>query len=179
MSTTAIYCRISHDKEGEALGVARQEEDCRALCERRGWTDVEVYVDNDRGASSRSRKARPEYARMLADVRAGRVGAVVAYSNSRLTRRPAEWLELIRMAESGLVIDTVASGQHDLTTADGRGVVYRQRDREKAKELLKESLRLRRELARRFPEMKAQYRAAHPVLTSRERWAELFATVDA
>ncbi|MCE5290633.1 MAG: glycosyltransferase [Nocardiaceae bacterium] len=66
-----------------------------------------------------------------------------------------------------------------VTTADGRGVVYRQRDREKAKDLLKEALRLRKELARRFPEMKAQYRAAHPVLTSRERWAELFATVAA
>jgi DNA invertase Pin-like site-specific DNA recombinase len=28
----AIYCRISQDRGGAGLGVARQEEDCRALC---------------------------------------------------------------------------------------------------------------------------------------------------
>ncbi len=33
----AIYVRISYDRTGAGLGVARQEEDCRALCERNGW----------------------------------------------------------------------------------------------------------------------------------------------
>ncbi|MER5688882.1 hypothetical protein [Streptomyces sp. NPDC002205] len=32
----AIYCRISQDRGGAGLGVARQEEDCRALCARLG-----------------------------------------------------------------------------------------------------------------------------------------------
>jgi site-specific DNA recombinase len=44
-----IYTRISDDTEGEGLGVARQEQDCRALCERKGWTVADVYPDNDRG----------------------------------------------------------------------------------------------------------------------------------
>ncbi|WP_182358963.1 glycosyltransferase [Tomitella gaofuii] len=61
-----------------------------------------------------------------------------------------------------------------VTTADGRGVVYRQRDREKAAALLRESLRLLRELNTRFPEMKRVYRAAAPGLTSRERWSRVF-----
>jgi site-specific DNA recombinase len=33
----AIYCRISDDREGTGLGVDRQEEDCRALAQRKGW----------------------------------------------------------------------------------------------------------------------------------------------
>ena len=37
----AIYCRISDDKDGEGLGVERQEEDGRKLCLQRGWT-VEI-----------------------------------------------------------------------------------------------------------------------------------------
>src|SRR5690625_4579730 len=61
-----------------------------------------------------------------------------------------------------------------VTTADGRGVVYRQRDREKAADLLRESLRLHRELNARFPEMKDVYREAAGEMSSRERWASVF-----
>ncbi|MBJ8346253.1 glycosyltransferase [Antrihabitans sp. YC2-6] len=61
-----------------------------------------------------------------------------------------------------------------VTTADGRGVVYRKRDPRKAKELLDEAMRLRRELARRFPELKAEYQAAHAELTSKARWERVF-----
>src|SRR3712207_1838478 len=59
---SAIYVRISDDREGKGLGVERQEQDCRALAERLGWTlhpDRPVYADNDIGASAKSRKARP------------------------------------------------------------------------------------------------------------------------
>lgn len=61
-----------------------------------------------------------------------------------------------------------------VTTADGRGVVYRKRDRDKAKELLQESRRLQKEVAERFAEMQDKYRAAHKHLTSREAWGEIF-----
>ncbi|RVW02154.1 glycosyltransferase [Rhodococcus xishaensis] len=61
-----------------------------------------------------------------------------------------------------------------VTTADGRGVVYRKRDPRIAARLLSESLRLRRELAERFPELKHAYRAAAPELTSKERWERVF-----
>ena len=49
MATTraAIYVRISQDRTGEGLGVARQEADCRALCDRLDWTVVDVYPDDD------------------------------------------------------------------------------------------------------------------------------------
>src|SRR5690606_12964714 len=82
-----------------------------------------VAIDNDISASNLSKKARPAYAGMLMDVRAGVADTVIAYSNSRLTRRPAEWLELIQLANEGkLQIRTVVSGSHDLSTADGRAV---------------------------------------------------------
>lgn len=61
-----------------------------------------------------------------------------------------------------------------VTTADGRGVVYRKRDPRQALGLLKDAIRLRRELARRFPELKREYAAAVPSLTSKERWESVF-----
>ncbi|WP_410170775.1 glycosyltransferase [Corynebacterium antarcticum] len=61
-----------------------------------------------------------------------------------------------------------------VTTADGRGVVYRQRDREKAKKLLAESNRLQREVLERFDDLRTAYRAAHGELTSRDSWGKVF-----
>lgn len=57
-----------------------------------------------------------------------------------------------------------------VTTADGRGVVYRQRDREKMFGLLRESLKRQLLLARKFDRMRKVYRAALPELTSPQRW---------
>ncbi|MGF6881650.1 galactofuranosylgalactofuranosylrhamnosyl-N-acetylglucosaminyl-diphospho-decaprenol beta-1,5/1,6-galactofuranosyltransferase [Nocardia sp. GAS34] len=61
-----------------------------------------------------------------------------------------------------------------VTTADGRGVVYRKRDPRQALALFKEAMRLRRELAERFPEVRKQYRAAHAKLTSTAAWEQAF-----
>lgn len=74
----------------------------------------------------------------------------------------ARWFSLSRM--DGATV----------TTADGRGVVYRKRDRDQAKELLQESRRLQKDVAERFSEMQDKYRAAHKNLTSREAWGEIF-----
>ncbi|WNM28085.1 recombinase family protein [Demequina capsici] len=119
----AVYCRISRDADGRGEGVERQEADARALADRLGLTVAHVYVDNDLGASTRSRAARPEYAAMLEAARGGKFGAVIAYSNSRLTRRPREWEDLIELAEKyGIRIMTCVSGSADFSTADGRAV---------------------------------------------------------
>ena len=119
----AIYCRISSDPEGTALGVQRQEDMCRALAARLGLVVATVFVDNDVSASSRSKKPRPEYAAMLRRARLNEFGVIVAYSNSRLTRRPQEFNDLIDVAVKHQVrISTVASGEFDLNTADGRAV---------------------------------------------------------
>jgi site-specific DNA recombinase len=121
---TAIYTRISRDITGEGEGVKNQKEECEKLAAALGLEVSAAYSDNDIGASNRTgAKLRPEYEAMLEAVRAGAIGTIIAYSNSRLTRRPKEWIELISLAESGkLQIKTVASGSHDLTTADGRAV---------------------------------------------------------
>src|SRR4051812_31653486 len=57
-----------------------------------------------------------------------------------------------------------------VTTADGRGIVYRQRDREKMIELLRESLKRQGMLLRRFNRMRRVYREALPVLSSTQKW---------
>src|SRR5688500_9937702 len=96
MTRAAVYLRQSLDRSGEGAAVDRQRPGCRKLCEQRGWEPVE-YVDNDVSASTG--KVRPAYARMLADVSAGRIGAVVSWDLDRLHRRPVELEHFINLAD--------------------------------------------------------------------------------
>lgn len=123
----AIYLRISNDAEGKELGVNRQLDDCRALADRLGFTVAREYTDNDKGASTRTRvspkKKRTDYLAMCESARAGELSAIIAYSNGRLTRRPAELEDVIKLHEqTGVRVLTVVSGEDDLSTADGRMV---------------------------------------------------------
>jgi DNA invertase Pin-like site-specific DNA recombinase len=123
MSSAVIYCRISRDREGTEVGTENQEAAGRELAALHGLDVAHVYIDNDRGASTRSRKTRPQYAAMLAAAKRGEFSTVIAYSNSRLTRRPREFEDLIELHEAhGIRYLTKVSGNDDLSTADGRMV---------------------------------------------------------
>jgi site-specific DNA recombinase len=118
VKAAAIYTRISSDQDGTGLGVARQEQDCRALAERLGWAVAEVYRDND--VSAYTGKKRPAYARMLEDLRAGRRDAVLIYHLDRLTRRPIELEEFVAATTAGGVKHVkFVTGDADIMTGDG------------------------------------------------------------
>ena len=120
-TSAAIYCRISKDTQGKALGVQRQRTLCEQLVTDRGWTVGTVYTDND--LSAYSGKKRPEYEQMLKDIEAGQFQALVTYHPDRLHRQTKELEPFIDMVESvGLQIATVSGGEVDLTTPSGRAV---------------------------------------------------------
>jgi DNA invertase Pin-like site-specific DNA recombinase len=125
--TAGIYLRISDDREGDALGVKRQEQDCKKKAKALGWSVGAVYRDND--ISGWSGAHRPQWELMLDDLEAGRINAVIAYSSARMYRRTRELERLIdmagttnRKARRDIAIETIVSGEIDLTTADGRMV---------------------------------------------------------
>ena len=98
----------------------RQEEDCRELALRRGWTVAAVYTDNDISASNG--KPRPAYRRMLGDLREGLAGAVVVWDLDRLHRRPKELEEFIELADELHIALASVGGDVDLSTPQGRMV---------------------------------------------------------
>ena len=117
----AIYVRISKDREGTELGVERQIEDCTRIAERLGLPVYRVYKDNDLSCSKYARKVRPEYIEMLEHARAGYFTTIIAYTSSRLTRRPREHEDQIELAEqNGITYRFVRSPEFDLNTAGGR-----------------------------------------------------------
>ena len=116
---TVVYCRISRDREGQALGVDRQRRECVELCERHGWTVGTIFTDND--VSAYSGKIRPHYRAMMDAVRSGAVSRIVAWHPDRLHRSPRELEDFIEAIERNRVrVETVHAGHWDLSTASGR-----------------------------------------------------------
>lgn len=118
----AIYTRISDDREGEERGIQRQEDDCRRVAAANGYTVHSIYSDNDIGASDNTtkRKKRTGYEQLITDAKTGKFSCIIAYSFSRLTRRPREFEDLVALQlEHGITFKTCVSGEPDLSTADG------------------------------------------------------------
>lgn len=113
---TAIYARKS-DRDPES--VEQQVKECRALCERNGWTVDVIYRDDD--TSLYTGKPREGYDEMMAAVKAGTVGRIVYQHPDRLHRSNAELEPFIETVEAtGVKLHTVRAGDVDLTTPSGR-----------------------------------------------------------
>lgn len=108
-----IYTRVSFDRTGEALAVARQEQECRALAERLGHAVVAVYSDNDTSATSG--RVRPSFEAMLK----AKPTAIIAWHQDRLLRLTRD---LERVITLNVPVYTVTAGTLDLTTPAGRAV---------------------------------------------------------
>src|SRR3954468_15069106 len=113
-----VYARISSDREGDGLGVARQLDDCERLAERKGWRVVDRYVDDD--VSAYSGRRRRHYGRMLDDLRAGVIDGVVVWHLDRLHRQPKELEEFFDVCKAARV-DRLASVTGDVDLADHDG----------------------------------------------------------
>ena len=131
MDDACIYTRISRDPkktgdgdepgDGEGMGVARQEEDCRVLADRNGWTVSQVYSDND--ISAYNGAVRPRFEAMLVAIKRGQHNVLVCWHTDRLYRSIKDMERVIEMCETaGVPIRTVNGGDLDLGQATGKAV---------------------------------------------------------
>lgn len=118
MVRAGIYARISSDRVGDNLAISRQLADCEQLADQRAWKVVERYVDSD--VSAYSGRRRSEYQRMLEDVDAGVVEAVVVYHADRLHRHPRELEDFIDLCQRTQTKLATVSGDLDLSTHEGQ-----------------------------------------------------------
>lgn len=118
MGQAAVYLRISQDRTGLQAGIQRQREDCAAHAAKLGFTDPQVFIDNDVSAFDGGR--RNGYDALVAQVRAG-VTHIVVWHVDRLYRQPRELEDLIDLVEQHPVrIEAVRGGGFDLNTTEGR-----------------------------------------------------------
>jgi DNA invertase Pin-like site-specific DNA recombinase len=108
-----IYTRMSVAAIGDTTKVEDQESISRGLAKHRDWEVVEVYCDNSRSAWQRNRK-RPGWDRMLADVEAGKINAIIVYHGDRLVRQPRDLEDLLDLAHGKGIKLASPTGTRDL-----------------------------------------------------------------
>jgi len=122
MVQAAIYIRISKLKR-ELLDAQRQQPPCEAFAKAQGWDVAEVYVDDGRSAWKRGVR-RDNFERMLSDVRAGKIQAVISWQMDRLLRRVEDASAILAIAKQYGTIIANVDGTLDLGSASGRKKFY-------------------------------------------------------
>ncbi|GAB3800963.1 recombinase family protein [Humibacter antri] len=158
-------------------------EDCRRLAAERGWEVYAEYVDND--ISAFKDKPRPGFERMLTDIRAGLIGAVVAYHQDRLTRRPIEFEQFAEVCQEHGV-DQLVTVTNDIGFGNDNGMlIARLTAAVAANESARKSARIRRKVQQNVEQGLPNGGAQRPFgyeadkLTVRESEAEVVRAVAA
>ncbi len=112
-----LYDRISDDRRA-GRGVARQDKKNRLTAKRYAVAVVDTYVDNDTPASTG--EPRPAFERLLADLVAGRINAVVCWDLDRLWRLPIELERFLVLARRHGVRVFDRVGEVDVVSTRGR-----------------------------------------------------------
>jgi site-specific DNA recombinase len=115
-----IYTRVSSDPNERGRSVSEQEAECRAVCERNGWTVLAVLSDNDRSASRYAAKSRPAYRQLIELVDAGGCDVLVTWEASRAQRDLAAYASLRDLCERRGVLLSYSGRTFDMADADDR-----------------------------------------------------------
>ena len=115
-----IYCRLSKDDDlrGESASISNQRDMLERYCEQQGFEIVEVYQDDGYTGLNMD---RPDFQRMLADARSGRINTIVTKDSSRFSRNHTE-------ADNLLDYDFPRNGIRFIAVNDGIDTLYDNND---------------------------------------------------
>ena len=119
----AIYTRVSSDQrlEQDFNSLDAQREAAEAYIKSQaheGWRLRRHRYDD--GGFSGGSMDRPALSRLLADIRAGRIGVVVVYKVDRLTRSLADFAKLVELFDTRSVSFVSVTQSFNTTSSMGR-----------------------------------------------------------
>lgn len=114
----AIYCRQSVEKK-DSISIETQEQECRTKL-KKGDTDVVVY--SDRGYSGKNTN-RPDFQRLMSDVKAGRVRKIIVYKIDRMSRSVLDFELTYRELKQHHVDFVSATEDFDTTSITGEAML--------------------------------------------------------
>lgn len=113
-----IYARQSIDKQ-DSLSIEGQIN----MCQSEIVSSDNQIVYCDKGFSGKNTN-RPEYIRMMNDVREGRINKIVVYRLDRLSRSLLDFAEMWQLLDKHKVSFVSVSEKFDTTTPMGRAMIY-------------------------------------------------------
>lgn len=119
----AGYIRVSDQKlktDGERRqDVNRQKEKITKFSQSMGWGTPIFFCDDGISAFKEDYNSRPEFVKLLNEIRANRIQRVILEDLTRWSRRLEDGLKTMQEASQKATITSMAEGEVDITLPDG------------------------------------------------------------
>lgn len=114
-----IYMRVStEDQAREGFSLPEQKRKLQALCEFKGYEIYDYY--EDRGISAKTGNFRPDFQRLLDDIKSKKVNVLVALKLDRVSRSVYDWEEIMKFLEENEAYIDCANDDINTTNANGK-----------------------------------------------------------
>ncbi len=114
-----LYMRVSTDDQArEGFSLSEQKERLEAFCMFKGYEIKEYY--EDAGISAKTGNKRPDFERMIEDVKSGKINTVVALKLDRISRSIYDWENVMTTLEKYDADLICVNDDINTTTANGK-----------------------------------------------------------
>lgn len=116
-----LYIRVSTDrqaKEGDSL--EEQESELKKFCDYRNFKIHKVFIERGKSGGNTN---RPEYKKLVKDIEAGKINAVVVKKLDRLSRSLLDFEQLMTKLQDNEVEFISLRENFDTTTAMGKAML--------------------------------------------------------
>lgn len=141
-----LYLRVSTErqaKEGDSL--EEQESELKKFCDYRGYQINNIFIERGKSGGNTN---RPEYQKLIKDIKAKKINAVVVKKLDRLSRSLMDFENLMKVMQEKEVEFISLKESFDTTTAMGKAMlrvalVFAQLEREQTSERLSDVMAFR------------------------------------
>lgn len=121
---TAGYIRVSDQKlkdndNSRRQDINRQKEKITKFSESMGWGTPIFFSDDGISAFKEDYNSRPEFCKMLREVRANRVKRIIVEDLTRWSRRIEDGLRTMNEVSQKATVTSMAEGEVDVTLPEG------------------------------------------------------------
>lgn len=124
LNTKAVgYIRVSDQKlktDGDRRqDVNRQKDKIKAFCKAMGWQEPLFYCDDGLSAFKEDYNSRPEFCKMLREVKANRIQRIIVEDLTRWSRRIEDGLKTLKEVAEKCTVTSMAEGEVYITEPEG------------------------------------------------------------
>ena len=120
----AGYLRVSTDEQAKSgLGLGDQRHKIAAMAAVKGWPEPVWYSDEGISGAKDTTK-RGELARLMADLKAGRVQAVITLDISRIARKMKVFIDFVEEVKAANALFVSCKETFDTSTPQGQFALY-------------------------------------------------------
>lgn len=120
MERAALYARVSSEEQVEGYSIDAQRRAFKTLCESKGWTPYQEYIDEGKSAHNDNIDNRPAFKSIINDALARKFDVFVVHKLDRFSRHLRVTLEYFdRLQKAGVSFVSI-SEQMDFTNPMGK-----------------------------------------------------------